>query len=131
VKIVSMTMRADGLAEARKELQRLSRPPMKTIAELETVAAQGFAATQAATHIITGSLKISGKLATDFDGRMWDMQVTYGGSATGAVFDPVRYAIYERARGGDHDFMAPLLPYEDKIGDILNKHFDGKTGVVR
>ena len=128
VKISSVQYHVTGLKEARKEMQRLAAPPLKTIGELEKVAGQGFAATQAATHIITGSLKISGKLKTDFDGNTWDMQVTYGGEAHGAVFDPVRYAIYERARGGEHDFMAPLIPYEDQIEGILNKHFDGKAG---
>lgn len=130
VKISSTTVRVTGLKEARKEMQRIQRIPLSALSDLEGLAASAFADTQAATHVITGSLKISGKLSTDFDGRTWDMQITYGGSAPGAVFDPVRYAIYERARGGEHDFMAPITPYESKIEDVLNKHFDGKTGRV-
>lgn len=127
MKISSVSISVNGLEAAKRELDRIKRIPMEAIFDLEGMAASGFAATQAATHIITGSLKASGKLSTNYDGKSWDMQVTYGGAAPGAVFDPVRYAIYERARGGAHDFMAPLNAYEPKVEDILNKHFDIAT----
>lgn len=127
MKISSVKLSVDGLDEAQRELDRIKRIPLNAIGDLEKLASSAFGATQAAVHIITGSLKLSGKLSTNFDGKSWDMQITYGGAAPGAVFDPVRYAIYERARGGAHDFMAPILPYEEQIDDIYNKHFDKAT----
>lgn len=100
-----------------KELARLENAPQAAAKYLDVVLHGGFAATQAAVHVETGSLKSSGRATTDFDGNTWRGEITYGGISLG-VNNPVTYAIYEKARGahwagpssakGDHDFMAPL-----------------------
>jgi len=123
----TVSFQVSGLKEARGDMKQFQIPPLKTIARLEKELASAFADTQAATHIITHSLKTSGKVSSDFDGNSWDADITYGGEAAGAINDPVDYAIYERARGGEHDFMAPAFAHEDAFGDILNKHFDEVT----
>lgn len=99
------------------ELDRLERAPKKAAMYLDGVLHSGFAATQASVHVITGSLKSSGKASTTFDGNDWEGEISYGGASLG-VNNPVTYAIYEKARGahwagpssakGSHDFMAPL-----------------------
>lgn len=90
-----------------RELDRLEKAPTKASAYLDAVLYQGFAQTQALVHIITGSLKASGKATTEFDGDNWKGEISYGGFSLG-VNNPVTYAIYEKARDGDHDFLAPL-----------------------
>lgn len=118
-----VSFNVSGLKEARGDMQRLSKPPLKTLAALETLLKEAYTATQAATHIITASLKASGKTSSDFDGATWEASLTYGGAAPGAVNDPVDYAIYERARGGAHDFMAPAFALEPEFEAVINKHF--------
>lgn len=111
-------------------IRNTAGPPHKPVKELELLLAAAFADTQAATHVITGSLKASGKTDSDFDGDEWSGTITYGGvlwklPAPGPAHDPVVYAIYEMARGGDHDFFGPLVAYEGKVESIINSHFEG------
>lgn len=90
------------------ELDRLaSQPTRKTALLLDAVLEQGFKKTQAAVHIDTESLKGSGKKTSEVRGDKWEGQIEYGGSTPGPK-NPVNYAIYEKARGGEHDFMLPL-----------------------
>lgn len=91
-----------------KELDRLSSlPNLKAKAYLDVVLAAGFKSTQAAVHIVTGSLKSSGKSSSEMKGDTWEGHISYGGASLG-VNNPVTYAIYEKARDADHDFMSPL-----------------------
>lgn len=115
-----MEFNVDGLKEMKDFFHGLQKPPLKMIASLEKELAGAFAATQAATHIITGSLKASGKTSSDFSpaAAQWEGEITYGGASLGPI-NPVDYAIYEQARGGAHDFMAPVKPYEDRITEIM------------
>lgn len=103
------------------------QPAFRTIARLEAVLALQFADTQERTHILTGSLKISGRPESDYDSatRHWSASITYGGEAPGAINNPVDYAIYEMARGGDHDFFAGLSRYDDLYPEAINSHFTG------
>lgn len=90
------------------ELERLAHmPDPKTIVELDAILSSQFAATQVAVHIETGSLKSSGKMtsAVDAEAHTWEGTMVYGGPSLG-VNNPVDYAIYEKARGGPHDFLA-------------------------
>lgn len=105
-----------------------SAEPYEATVKLEALVQTAFAETQAATHIITGSLKASGKTETDMHDDEWVGTIEYGGAlwktpAPGPANDPVDYAIYEMARGGDHDFFAPLHVYEGKVEEILVEHF--------
>lgn len=114
---VSITIKSDWRS-IEKELKRLEKAPLRARAFLDAALDTGFAATQSAVHVITGSLKSSGKKTSDMHGDTWRGQISYGGVSIG-VNNPVTYAIYEKARGaggaggesnakGDHDFMAPL-----------------------
>lgn len=120
------------LDEILKELDRLGGPPsFKVTHELEAVLQAAFLETQAATHIITGSLKASGTTSSDFtDDRVWEGEITYGGqlhrsAAPGPPNDPVDYAIYEMARGGLHDFFAGLPAFDPAWERAIEMHFEG------
>jgi len=97
-------------SEIEAELDRLEvQPSSKVIALLESVLSTGFAATLAAVHVDTGSLKSSAKRdsTVDFSRNRWEGTIRFGGPSAG-VNNPVDYAIYEKARDGAHDFMSPL-----------------------
>jgi hypothetical protein len=117
--------------EVEAELDRLSiMPTPKMVAALEWLTDTGFAATQAAAHIETGSLKSSGKVdyTTSRVKSQWSGEISYGGPSAG-VNDPVDYAIYEAARGttwagpssakGDHNFMHPMDVIEKTYPDVI------------
>ena len=112
-----------SLKEMIEHFQSLQKPPLKTIFALEQSLKRGFMATQAATHVITSSLKWSGTTTSNFDNDEWEGTVSYGGPSTG-VNNPVEYAIYERQRGGAHDFMAPLAVTEVEMDAIIKKGLD-------
>jgi len=87
-------------------------------------------ATQALVHVVTGSLRDSGK-AVPFDlfGDEFIGGLEYGG-ASGGPNNPVTYADLELSRGGSHDFLtgpvANALPlYEEQYGDAFEVVIDG------
>jgi hypothetical protein len=90
-----------------EEVDRLAAgPTMTDFAKFEAVLQRQFTATQAAVHVITRSLKTSGKISSDSTNDTWSGEITYGGQSQG-IHNPVDYAEYERARDGNHDFLAP------------------------
>lgn len=62
-------------------------------------------------YLRTGSLRASGKRWSDYKDHKWRGRITYGGRVDGfpgnhgEAHNPVKYAIYEEERGGEHDFM--------------------------
>ncbi len=127
---------SDGtLREIIGMLRHTAGPPSYHVTgKLEAALQAAFEDTQARTHIITGSLKASGKTSTDFDGELWEGEITYGGDlwsppvqppGKGNPNDPVDYAIYEMARGAEHDFFSGIREYEDMFEDAINEHFPG------
>lgn len=83
-------------------------PNAATRAAFAGAMASAFQDTQDRVHVITDSLRQSGKLTVDEVVRgVLEGTIEYGGDSTGPI-DPVVYAIYEMARGGDHDFFAGL-----------------------
>ena len=90
-----------------KEIFRLDGAPDRAALTLDTIFHTGFAATQAKVHVITGSLKSSGRAETEFTGEKWQGEISYGGISEG-VNNPVNYAIYEKRRDEGHDFFIPL-----------------------
>jgi hypothetical protein len=107
----------------------------KLARQLDTIMEAAFADTQADTHIITGSLKASGKLETSINQRRggrgrfasgydWEGSIEYGGDAPGAINDPVEYAGCEPDRGQDHDFMRSADDYETVIEAAILDWFD-------
>ncbi len=110
--------------DAERELGRLAPGPTASdLLRLETVHSAVFGLTQTAVHVITGSLKTSAKISSDFRRNVWTGRIGYGGAAPGAVFNPVKYAEYEWARGGAHDFLAPALA-DDTDRAYLNAVLD-------
>lgn len=96
--------------EIDRELDRVSRmPDPRMVRLLNTALNVGYDVTQADVHILTGSLKASGKHGGEVNEleRSWEGTIEYGGASTG-VNNPVDYAIYEKRRGGAHNFMAGL-----------------------
>jgi hypothetical protein len=94
--------------EVDRELDRLQRlPDARMVHLLNMVLDMAYVATQADVHVRTGSLKSSGKMSDnrDLETDSWEGELTYGGPSEGPN-NPVDYAIYEKARGGSHDFMA-------------------------
>lgn len=106
--------------DIEKELTRVEHAPTKASMYLDVVLHKGFAMTQGLVHIVTGSLKSSGKASTSFDGDTWRGEITYGGFSLG-VNNPVTYAIYEKARDGDHDFMLPLKGLDSLYREAILK----------
>lgn len=94
--------------ELDKEFDRLDgMPDARMNIMLDAVLAIGLKQTQAATHVITGSLKSSMKSDSEERRSSWIGTITAGGPSLG-INNPVDYAIYEKARGGDHDFFGNL-----------------------
>jgi len=107
-------------------LRVLSGPGPETVAALDGVLSKGLAETQARVHVITSSLKRSGRTETTRDDDSWDGSIVYGGPSPGSVNDPVEYAEYERQRGGTHDYLSnlPLLhsDFEDALYASVRAH---------
>lgn len=81
-------------------------------AEFRTVMREAFDMSQDDVHVLSGDLKASGHL--DFTERpgLITAEMVYGASGPAA-----EYAKYERARGGDHDFLARA---EQHIADWMH-----------
>jgi hypothetical protein len=110
--------------EISREIDRLSDgPTLNDYLAFERVLASQYSATQTAVHVITGSLKLSGKIDSSFSQSSWKGEISYGGSSEG-VHNPVKYAEYERERDGAHDFLAPAKAMESSYIDAMN-HFLG------
>lgn len=115
------------------ELSSIAKSPVsfQTTAKCEVVLRDAFGDTQARTHVISGSLKASGKVSSDYDGHVWSGEISYGGPLTGSPTPgppppngEVVYAIYEMARGGAHDFFGGLPVYEEKFQEVVNDMFN-------
>lgn len=91
--------------EIEDEMDRLEDlPNAKTNMLLDTVlkSVEGLVVGQ--VHIDTDSLRQSAKTDSNERGAKWIGTLTMGGESTG-VNNPVDYAIYEKRRGGAHDFF--------------------------
>jgi hypothetical protein len=107
------------------ELDRITDLPngeMKGL--LDAVLASAFAATQEDVHVETGSLKSSGRTETHSSEHGWHGEIHYGGPSAG-VNNPVDYAIYEKRRGGAHDFFAPLAVFDDAFAEAIKEGLSG------
>jgi len=101
--------------------KKLGKPGYKLVGAMEAVLHAVFLDTQARTHVITGSLKASGTSESDYDGDGWKGNITYGGVSTGPN-NPVDYAIYEMARGGEHDFFGNIPEFYPAFEAAITKH---------
>lgn len=108
-----------------KEIDRLSDGlTPQDILEFERVLTSQFVATQNTVHVITGSLKSSGRVASDSSKTHWEGTITYGGPSEG-VNNPVDYAEYERERGLLHDFLAPAEELSSSYIAAMNSYLEG------
>lgn len=122
-----------GLDAIIAEVDRISKPSFRTIAALRTVHKAAYADTQVRVHapgnpgspnyVPTGSLRNSGRTSTTFDGDTFVGEITYGGPSPGFPNDPVEYAIYEMARGGEHDFLGGLTAFHEAYLEALATQF--------
>src|SRR5690349_9223763 len=114
------------ISDVEKELDRLIDGPDATaVVELEATLASQFQITQRAVHIITGSLKNSGKISSHLTKDKWEGKIAYGGQSTGYPHNPVDYAHYEQERAGGHDFMEPIYGMDYVYGDAVESWLKG------
>lgn len=107
------------------EINRLvDGPSVADYMKFESVLASQFQATQRAVHVITRSLKSSGKVASHFTDDRWEGVISYGGLSEG-IHNPVDYAEYERERDGDHDFLAPARNMGNLYINAMNEFLGG------
>lgn len=129
--------------DADRELRRLDdAPDLSVVLRLEALLAAQFLGTQQVVHIISGSLRASGKIDSEQGRASWLGEISYGGHAPGAVHQRVDYAQIEQGRrlGGkyyasergwlpgtdieentniNHDFMGPVHGYDGRYVDAI------------
>lgn len=109
-----------------KEVDRLAAGPKpQDFLKFDVVLTQQFQATQRAVHVVTRSLKTSGKSSSDSSGTSWEGEITYGGPSEGSIHNPVDYAEYERERDGNHDFLAPAEALSPGYINAINEFLGG------
>jgi len=111
-----------GARKMAAEFKLLVHPVGKAAPALDAVLADMFAETQALTHVITGELKASGHTTSESGEDTWMGEIIYGSPMEGDE-GPAYYAIYEQARGGDHDFYRTLPLYDDQIKAAIKMSF--------
>lgn len=102
-----------------EQFDRVSHwPNARTLIRLESALTDQFQVTQRDVHVITESLRRSGRVNSSIDHSSWTGEIRYGGLSPSSVHDPVKYARYELNRQAtrpgvtirgavtpDHDFM--------------------------
>lgn len=114
------------ISDVEKELDRIiDGPNMADTVEFEAILATQFQMTQQTVHIITGSLRNSGKVSSILEPSKWEGKIVYGGLSAGAVHNPVEYAHYEQERDGAHDYMEPIYALDSRYGDAVESWLKG------
>ncbi len=114
------------ISDVEKELDRLiDGPDVSAVVEFEATLASQFQMTQQAVHIITGSLKNSGKISSHLTKDKWEGKITYGGLSAGYPHNPVKYAHYEQERSGTHDYMEVMYSLDYVYGDAVESWLKG------
>lgn len=117
---MSVRIRVDDTAQQRS-FDRLTDMGAATHA-LEQVLARQYQAGQQAVHVITGSLRGSEDIDSDYAAGRWAGRISFGGESPGNVNDPVVYAVYEAARGGLHDFRTPIEALSGEYRTAVVEH---------
>lgn len=111
--------------EIEKEVDRIAAgPTLADYAKFEEVLASQFQLTQFGVHVITGSLKLSGKIHSNVTNSKWEGEITYGGPSAG-IHNPVDYAEYERNRDGDHDFLQYVAALSGDYIQAIKEFMEG------
>lgn len=111
-----------------KELARLEDGPgIRDLLRFEAILVTQFSATQARVHIDTTSLKNSGRQKSTMHRatNVWEGTITYGGPSR--PIPVVKYAPYEQARGGSHDFLQPAMKLNKQYERAILDFIKGKT----
>jgi len=111
-------------SEVSHELDRLSGHPTHSLIALEAALEATFEATQLDVHVITGSLRNSGKSESGYHNDQWEGTIQYGGRAPGSPHAQVDYAFYEWRRGGTHDFLRAVPGFRETFADAVEAHFN-------
>jgi hypothetical protein len=129
---VSVRMRVSvDTSEVRRDLRRVDDgPDRRHLRRFESILTRQFQQTQIRVHVITGSLRASGR--HDSETRRnggWKGAITYGGGLVrtanpGPPANPVKYAKYEYTKpfdeGYDHNFFRDILRDDDYADVILD-----------
>jgi hypothetical protein len=108
-------------SEVDRELDRLiGMPDPKAVAKLDAVLKAHETLVLLEVHVDTGSLKASIKSKAEVKLDTWIGTISAGGPSTG-VKNPVKYAIYEKRRGGDHDFFGNLHLLKSMTVDAIKE----------
>lgn len=148
---VTFTVDVD-VRDSERELDRLDHLDPQFLLALDAVLTQQFEATQAAAHVISGSLRASGTHNSRIRRGVWEGEITYGGKLKSAPVpepgvtgrdalprNPVRYAQIEQARSGgrqarhgsrsghadSHDFMLPADGFEPEYEQAIMAYLRG------
>lgn len=89
-------------SEVDAELARVASLPGAEVAKLDAAHAMNFLTATAEVDVLTGALKASGRATAFSAGTHWEGDMVWG---TLGYPSPVDYAIYEKARGGGHDWL--------------------------
>lgn len=114
--MATITLTGD-ITEADNHLSKVLGAVPALVREYELLLHNAFETTQSDVHVITGSLRGSGKVSSDVEENTWIGAITYGGDSPGFPHDPVTYADTERARGGDHDFFANVHLFGEQLNE--------------
>lgn len=115
---MTLIIRAD-FSEVFNMLDVLEGPGPETVEELSRVVNEAFLETQVLVHVITGSLKGSGRVKFEEKDGEWSGEITYGGPSPGFPNNPVRYAKDEFGKGGMHDAMRNLHLTHDDLANAM------------
>ena len=100
-------------------LRAISGPGPETVQELELVVETEFEEIQDRVHVVTGSLKGSGRTAYKKEDNSWSGEISYGGPSPGFSHNPVTYAEKEFSQGGQHDPFRRSYLIHDDLRDAL------------
>lgn len=106
----------DTTERARRQARELSRfPSERTGEELDAVLAATFRDAQGRAHVLSGALRASGISGSENrPGDSWLGRFSFGGPGA-------EHAIFEMARGGEHDFMAGTVAYEEAFEEVIDR----------
>lgn len=115
------------ISDVERELDRIiDGPGVEDLLAFEAVLVTQFQLSQQTVHIITGSLKNSGKLRSGLTQNKWEGSITYGGLSAGFPHNPVKYAHYEQQRDESHDFMETVYKLDSRYGDAVESWLKGR-----
>lgn len=118
----------EGIDNMIDAIERIETPSWRLTSRLQSAHRLTFLDVQGKTHVITGSLKLSETTSTDYDGRTWEGHITAGGPSPGPN-NPVNYAIYEMARGGEHNFFRDIPLFYRLYEEAIMQHYrEGMEG---